>query len=112
MSHFISHTFLVPAWFITIGILALSTPPPTIGMAAFLFIAGAVILPFAIFAIGLKRPVVALLSHARPSSPDACRAQVAAIAEGDARDLLAWTTTRDESLHSTAEEGQHEPSGG
>jgi hypothetical protein len=56
MSHVISQTFLVPAWFITIGVLALSTPPPTIGMAAFMFVAGVVILPFAIFAIGLKRP--------------------------------------------------------
>ena len=88
MSHFISQTFLVPVWFITIGVLALSTPPPTIGMAAFMFLVGAVIVPFGIFAIGLKRPVVAPLDHARPISPDTCRARVAAIAEGDARDLL------------------------
>ena len=66
MSRFFSQSFLIPTWFITIGVVALSTPPPTIGMAAFLFLGGVVIVPAVIFALGLRlRPVVASPPRAR-----------------------------------------------
>ena len=89
MSRFLSQNFLTPAWFILIGVVALSTPPPTIGMAAFLLIGGVVIVPAVVFSLGLRlRPAVASPRRARPIWQDAWRARAAAIAESDARDLL------------------------
>ena len=87
MSMFFSQNFLIPAWFITIGVVALSTPPPTMGVAAFLLV-GVVIVPAAIFALGLRwSSAAAAPSLAQPTWQDARRTRVSAIAEGDARDL-------------------------
>ena len=84
---FFSQNFLIPAWFITIGVVALSTPPPTMGVAAFLLV-GVVIVPAAIFALGLRwSSAAAAPSLAQPTWQDARRTRVSAIAEGDARDL-------------------------
>jgi hypothetical protein len=88
MSMFFSQNFLIPAWFITIGVVALSTPPPTMGVAAFLLVGGVVIVPAAIFALGLRwSSAAAAPSLAQPTRQDARRTRVSAIAEGDARDL-------------------------
>lgn len=89
MSRFVSQSFLTPAWFILIGVVALSTPPPTMGMAAFLLVGGVVIVPAVIFALGLRlRPAGASPRRARPIWQDAWRARAAEIAESDGRDLL------------------------